>query len=38
LHDARAFVYDKEVIQLAIILEDRIGGAAPWTTSLASAV
>jgi hypothetical protein len=36
-HVARPFVYHTEVTQLAIKLEDRTGGAASWTTSLASA-
>jgi acyltransferase-like protein len=37
LHDARLIVYHKGVTQLAISSEDRIGGPAPWTTSLVSA-
>ena len=36
-HAALAFVYHRKVTQLARNLEDRTGGAAPWTTSLASA-
>jgi hypothetical protein len=36
-HGARPFVYHAEVTQLAINFEDHTGGAAPWTTSLASA-
>jgi hypothetical protein len=37
LHDLEVFVYHKSVTQLAITLEDCTGGAAPWTTSPASA-
>ena len=36
-HVARPSVYHSELSQLALNLEDRTGGAAPWTTSLASA-
>ena len=36
-HGARHLVYHMEVTQPVIDLEDRTGGAAPWTTSLASA-
>jgi hypothetical protein len=37
LHNPEPIGYLTEVAQLTISLEDRNGGAAPWTTSLASA-
>jgi hypothetical protein len=36
LHELRPIVYLMGVTQRSIHLEDRIGGAAPWTTSPAS--
>jgi hypothetical protein len=38
LHEFCPIVYLMGVAQRSICLEDRIGGAAPWTTSPASAV
>ena len=35
-HIVRPFVYHTEVAQLAMSLENRTGGTASWTTSLAS--